>query len=89
MEGELLTPTGAAILAEFADEVVSEYPLIRAKATGYGSGTRDLAIPNLLRGVVGELVVDESARHDHPHFQPDQDRVVQLETNVEETYSTS
>jgi hypothetical protein len=86
VEGELLTPTGAAILAEFADEVASEYPLIRVEAIGYGSGTKDLAIPNLLRGVVGELVADESARSGHPssHAHPDHDRVVQLETNVDD-----
>ncbi len=80
VEGELLTPTGAAILAEFADEVASEYPLIRAEAAGYGSGAKDLEIPNLLRGVVGDLVAEEEARPAHP----DQDRVVQLETNVDD-----
>jgi len=38
VEGELLTPTGAAILAGFADETVSEYPLLRSEEVGYGSG---------------------------------------------------
>lgn len=80
VEGELLTPTGAAILAEFADVVAGEYPLIRAEATGYGSGTKDLEIPNLLRGIVGEL--KDSDKHNHRH--PQHDRVVQLETNVDD-----
>ncbi len=88
VEGELLTPTGAAILAEFADEIAEDYPLIRAEAAGYGSGTKDLEIPNLLRGVVGKLVVDESARpgypHSHFHAHSHHDRVVQLETNVDD-----
>ncbi|KQC13780.1 MAG: hypothetical protein APR56_04815, partial [Methanosaeta sp. SDB] len=79
-EGELLTPTGAAILAGFAGEVVSEYPVLRAEATGYGAGTKDLEIPNLLRGVVGELRELEKHSHSHPHH----DRVVQLETNVDD-----
>jgi uncharacterized protein (TIGR00299 family) protein len=80
VEGELLTPTGAAILAGFESEVVSEYPLIRAEAAGYGSGTKDLEIPNLLRGVVGEL--RDLEKHSHRH--PQRDRVVQLETNVDD-----
>ncbi len=82
VEGELLTPTGAAILAEFADEVASEYPLIRAEATGYGAGTKDLEIPNLLRGVVGELL--DRPGHPSAHAHTDHDRVVQLETNVDD-----
>jgi len=80
VEGELLTPTGAAILAEFADEIADDYPLIRAEAVGYGTGTRDLEIPNLLRGVVGELKDSDKHRHSHPQH----DRVVQLETNVDD-----
>ncbi len=80
VEGELLTPTGAAILAEFADEVAGDYPLIRAEATGYGAGAKDLEIPNLLRGVVGELKEQGMHRHSHPQH----DRVVQLETNVDD-----
>jgi uncharacterized protein (TIGR00299 family) protein len=80
VEGELLTPTGAAILAQFADEIADDYPLIRAEAVGYGAGTRDLEIPNLLRGVVGELKDSDKHRHSHPQH----DRVVQLETNVDD-----
>lgn len=80
VEGELLTPTGAAILAQFADEIADDYPLIRAEAVGYGAGTKDLEIPNLLRGVVGELKEADKHRHRHPQH----DRVVQLETNVDD-----
>lgn len=79
VEGELLTPTGAAILAGFADDVALEYPLLRAEAAGYGAGTKDLEIPNLLRAVVGELK-ETGQRHRHAHS----DRVVQLETNVDD-----
>ncbi|MGC9516049.1 nickel pincer cofactor biosynthesis protein LarC, partial [Methanocrinis sp.] len=80
VEGELLTPTGAAILAGFADKAAREYPLLRADAAGYGSGTRDLEVPNLLRGVVGELLERPGHPADHHHH----DRVVQLETNVDD-----
>jgi uncharacterized protein (TIGR00299 family) protein len=53
-EGELTTPTGAAILAA----VVGRYgplPPLRIRAVGYGAGTRELHDrPNLLRAVVGQ-----------------------------------
>ena len=82
VEGELLTPTGAAILAAFADEAAAEYPLIRAGASGYGAGSKDLAVPNLLRTVIGEPVAPKGPGESHPH--PHHDRVVQLETNVDD-----
>ena len=84
VEGELLTPTGAAILAGFADEAAAEYPLIQAGASGYGAGTKDLAIPNLLRTVVGEMAAPKGSGGGHPQPHPHHDRVVQLETNVDD-----
>ncbi|GAC1418048.1 MAG: nickel pincer cofactor biosynthesis protein LarC [Actinomycetota bacterium] len=55
---ELVTPTGAAILAATA-KTFGELPQLRVKAVGYGAGTRDLEIPNVLRIIVGEAVNDE------------------------------
>jgi hypothetical protein len=54
VDRELLTPTGAALLAHFADGV--EYlPSMQVDATGYGAGDYDLAgRPNVLRTVVGD-----------------------------------
>jgi len=53
VEGELLTPTGAALLAELADGVAA-LPAMRVRATGVGAGTTDLGDrPNVLRAVVG------------------------------------
>lgn len=50
---ELLTPTGAAILAQFA-EGVDSLPPLRIDGTGYGTGAKDLPDrPNVLRAVVG------------------------------------
>src|SRR5262249_46265961 len=58
---ELLTPTGAAILATIVDKWGPAPPL-RARAIGYGVGDADLADrPNLLRATVGELVTEVSA----------------------------
>lgn len=74
VDHELLTPTGASILANIVDQAIQEYPGIRAKKVGYGAGTKELEMPNLLRGVIGDL--------DHPHLI--QDQIVQLETNMDD-----
>lgn len=51
---ELLTPTGAAILARVADGV-DALPPMRVGSSGYGAGTRDLDDrPNVLRATVGD-----------------------------------
>jgi pyridinium-3,5-bisthiocarboxylic acid mononucleotide nickel chelatase len=58
-EGELVTPTGAALVATFADEF-GPVPPLRVDQVGYGAGRRDPADhPNLLRGLLGSL--DEPA----------------------------
>ncbi|MFB6157069.1 MAG: nickel pincer cofactor biosynthesis protein LarC [Haloferacaceae archaeon] len=54
VDAELLTPTGAALLARFA-EGVERLPPMRVADAGYGAGDRDLdARPNVLRAVLGE-----------------------------------
>lgn len=63
VEGELLTPTGAAILAHFAAGVDSLPPL-SVEAVGYGAGRKSFeAHPNVLRATAGtstgSLVRDE------------------------------
>ena len=55
---ELITPTGAAFLAEFAKST-GPMPRMKIEKIGYGIGTRDLASrPNVLRAVLGELVTE-------------------------------
>lgn len=73
VDQELLTPTGAALLAVLVDEFLPEHPLVRAEQVGYGAGGRELIVPNALRGIIGEI------GHDHH-----KDRVVQIETNVDD-----
>lgn len=52
---ELITPTGAAIVAEFGKQF-GKMPALRTERIGYGIGTRHLASrPNVLRAVLGEL----------------------------------
>ncbi len=55
--GELVTPTGAAIVAALA-RPAEPPPAMRVEAVGYGAGTRTMADrPNLLRLLLGEAVV--------------------------------
>jgi uncharacterized protein (TIGR00299 family) protein len=52
--GEMVTPTGAAILRGFG-AVSGPPPALRAIRIGYGSGTRELSDrPNVLRVILGE-----------------------------------
>jgi len=53
IKAELITPTGAALLAELVKDF-SPPPEMKVEAVGYGAGTRDLPIPNLLRVMIGE-----------------------------------
>jgi len=54
VEAELLTPTGAAILARHA-EGVDALPAIEVDSSGYGAGGYDFPEhPNVLRAIVGE-----------------------------------
>lgn len=53
IEGELVTPTGAALIATLAEAFTGLPPLVIEK-TGYGAGKRKMERPNLLRLIVGE-----------------------------------
>jgi pyridinium-3,5-bisthiocarboxylic acid mononucleotide nickel chelatase len=53
LPGELTTPTGATLVAQFADRF-APMPPMRVAAEGWGAGGRDHAIPNLARLLVGE-----------------------------------
>ena len=52
IEGELVTPTGAAILREIAGEF-GPLPAMTVERIGYGAGKNDFGIPNVLRVMVG------------------------------------
>ncbi|MBN1438099.1 MAG: nickel pincer cofactor biosynthesis protein LarC [Anaerolineales bacterium] len=54
VEAELVTPTGAALLAGLAAEFGAAPPM-RVERVGYGAGTRDLPWANLLRVTIGAV----------------------------------
>jgi len=54
LKGELLTPTGAAIITTVCKDY-GPIPQLRVEGTGYGAGTRDYEnFPNVLRVMIGE-----------------------------------
>lgn len=53
--GELATPTGAAILSTLASGF-GRQPRMTPSAIGYGAGTKELDMPNLLRACIGDEV---------------------------------
>lgn len=73
MEKELVTPTGIAILKNVATSF-GTIPEMRIDRIGYGAGSRDLIIPNLLRVWVGEA--SEDRRYE-------EDEVILIETNLD------
>jgi uncharacterized protein (TIGR00299 family) protein len=65
VEAELLTPTGAAVLAHFADGV-DELPPLDVTASGYGTGGYDFGErPNVLRAFVGDAQDGERTADEH------------------------
>ena len=52
IDGELCTPTGAALLKHFVDEFGGQ-PVMRVGAIGYGMGRKDFPVANCLRAFLG------------------------------------
>jgi pyridinium-3,5-bisthiocarboxylic acid mononucleotide nickel chelatase len=78
---ELVTPTGAAILAEFAETFGPMHGLV-AERVGYGLGTRDNHTrPNVLRAVLGP---SETSPTPAPHLDWETDTITVLETNLDD-----
>jgi uncharacterized protein (TIGR00299 family) protein len=77
--GEILTPTGAAILTTLG-RPAEDFTLV-AEAVGVGCGTRELPDrPNVLRVTIGTL----PAPHAGSDLHRQEDEVVVLETNVDD-----
>lgn len=73
--GELVTPTGAAIITTLA-QPVGRMPSMTVSAVGYGAGTRDLPeSANVLRCFVGEATAVAAAGGD---------TIMQIETTIDD-----
>lgn len=53
IQGELCTPTGAALLKHFANSF-GDMPVMRTSAIGYGMGQKDFPAANCVRALLGE-----------------------------------
>lgn len=75
VKGELLTPTGAAILGTMCTGFGPMPPMV-IERIGYGAGTADPSIPNLLRIAIGESTCD--------HTGLESEQLAVIETNVDD-----
>jgi len=74
IEGEFVTPTGAAIISTVCDDF-GPMPAMKIEANGYGAGTRDpKGFPNVLRVFVGQRA--ETAGAD--------EALLMIETNIDD-----
>ncbi len=78
IEGERVTPTGAAILVTLIEMFggIEKIPDFKLQKTGYGAGSKDFAdCPNLLRLILGDSIESDYKK---------QDVIEILETNIDD-----
>jgi len=76
IDGELTTPTGAAMLVNLASEHISQYPPFIPEQIGNGAGQKDgKNVANILRLVVG---------HSNSNVDHTSESVYEIETNVDD-----
>jgi uncharacterized protein (TIGR00299 family) protein len=74
VEGEMVTPTGAAILTGIVQEF-GPFPQMTVESIGYGAGKNEFAFPNVLRLLVGTT---------RQRLGESRESVVLLETNLDD-----
>jgi uncharacterized protein (TIGR00299 family) protein len=74
IDRELVTPTGAALLSSLA-KGFGPLPAMTLLGAGYGAGSHDLPIPNVVRVMIGEKALPGH---------PEGDVVALLETNIDD-----
>jgi uncharacterized protein (DUF111 family) len=79
VEGELTTPTGAAIVAALATDF-GPLPPMTVDRIGYGAGEKDFPQANILRLLVGKAAMADRVPDANA---PQQESIVVLETNVD------
>ncbi|MBM6930347.1 nickel pincer cofactor biosynthesis protein LarC [[Clostridium] spiroforme] len=70
IDTELVTPTGAAIIAQLAQSFRT-MPAMKVNKIGWGCGTKDLKIPNVLKVLCGTI-------------EENQDEILVIETNIDD-----
>ena len=70
VDTELVTPTGAAIIAELAEDFTT-LPTMITRKIGWGAGYKDLKIPNVLKVYYGDM--------DKPN-----ENLIVMETNIDD-----
>ena len=70
IDTELVTPTGAAIIAELASSY-GNMPTMNVQKIGWGAGTKNLKIPNLVKVSLGEITAENQS-------------ILVLETNIDD-----
>lgn len=70
IDTELVTPTGAAIIAQLAQSF-GTMPAMKINKIGWGCGTKDLKIPNVLKVLCGTI-------------EENQDEILVIETNIDD-----
>lgn len=91
--GELVTPTGAALVKALCGRV-GPMPLMRIERIGHGAGSMQLSVPNILRAVLGRPLPtvsgkssESSPRDIGEHLTPsdlDRDDVIEIVTNIDD-----
>lgn len=80
VEGELATPTGAAIISTLC-EGYGGLPQLKLDRTGYGAGSKDIAgTANVLRLVLGEITEDSALTS----LDSSEPSVVVIEANIDD-----
>lgn len=72
IDTELVTPTGAAIIAELAEKFTT-LPAMTTEKIGWGAGSKDLKIPNVLKVYYGDKDVQEQ-----------NEKIAVMETNIDD-----
>src|SRR6266568_4004042 len=84
LQAELVTPTGAAIVAVLATRF-SAFPEMRIEKMGYGAGTRDFpAHANVLRITIGEVAFATNTGEGARATQTSHDTISVLEANLDD-----
>ncbi|HQU86065.1 MAG TPA: nickel pincer cofactor biosynthesis protein LarC, partial [Pyrinomonadaceae bacterium] len=90
IEGELITPTGAAIIATVCEDF-GKIPEMKIEKNAYGAGTREYeSFPNVLRLILGNISTQR--RKDAENFQirnneqrtTNNEQLTLLETNIDD-----